>query len=247
MIPILAIPILNRGDLLLRCIHSIDYPVEKLIIVNNGNDLSVNAAIEQIESEGEFDFRIFTPMCNLGVGASWNWIMRNNPAEYWLMVGNDIQFTPGDLAKIDKFVCAHPEFVLCPANWGHSLFAIRPSCVDQAGYFDENFYPAYSEDQDQMYRIKLAGAKWQDCPDIHSLHGEPPLWGSSTVWSDPVLNKKCGVTQQNNHEYFKRKWGGAPGEETFTHPYDNPELGLKDWIIDPELAKANENPIGSIK
>ncbi len=40
MIPILAIPVLNRGDLLLRCIRSIDYPVGKLVIVNNGDENS---------------------------------------------------------------------------------------------------------------------------------------------------------------------------------------------------------------
>jgi GT2 family glycosyltransferase len=242
MIPILAIPILNRGDFLLRCIRSIDYPVEKLLIVNNGNDAGVCAAIEQLEGEGDFELRTFKPGFNMGVAASWNWIMQNNPANYWLLVGNDIQFSPGDLRKIDKFVRAHPEYVMCPANWGHSLFAIRQACIDGAGYFDENYFPAYSEDQDHCRRINLAGLKWADVPDVHALHGEPPLWGSSTVWSDPILNKKSAVTQKNNAEYYRRKWGGDPGQEIFTHPYNNPELTVKDWLWDAELARANENP-----
>jgi GT2 family glycosyltransferase len=246
MIPVLAIPILNRADFLLRCIRSIDYPVDKLLIINNGDDPGVNAAIEQLEGERDFDLRTYKPGFNMGVAASWNWIMKNNPADYWLLVGNDIQLTSGDLRKIDKFARAHPDYATMPANWGHSLFTMTPIGVEGVGYFDENYYPAYSEDQDWMYRLKLAGLPWQDVPDVHALHGEPPLWGSSTVWSDPILNKKSAVTQKTNAEYFRRKWGGPPGQETFTHPYDNPELSLKDWIIDPELAQANENPIATI-
>lgn len=249
MIPIIGVPILNRGDLLLRLARSIDYAVGKLVVINNGDDPGVRAAIEQLQSEGDFDLLVHQPGFNLGVAASWNWIMRAVSADYWLIVGNDIQFTPGDLRKIDRFVRAHPDYVLCPANWGHSLFAIRPTCVEQVGWFDESPWPAYCEDQDQMYRMKLADERygtnhhWADVPDVHAVHGEPPLWGSSTVWSDPVLNKRCAVTQKNNHEWYKRKWGGYPGEEVFVHPYDDPALTWKDCPIDYDLWKANGHPM----
>lgn len=242
-IPILAIPVLNRGDMLLRCIRSIDFPIEKLVLVNNGDDQSVAAAIEQLEGESDFNIRSYKPPFNLGCGPSWNWIIKNNPAPYWLLVGNDIEFTPGDLQKIAEFVDAHPDYVIMPANWGHSLFAVTPACIERVGWFDPNFYPAYCEDQDQMYRIKLADAPWQDVPDVHAIHGEPPLWGSTTVWSDPVLNKLCAKTQANNHRYYEIKWGGQPGKEKFTHPYNDESLSLKEWRIDEDLAKSNENPL----
>lgn len=242
-IPVLGCPVLNRGDLLLRMLRSIDYPINKIVIINNGNDLGIQAVLEQIEEESEYNLRIHNPGYNIGVASSWNWICKKNPAEYWLLAGNDIQFTPGDLRKIDLFVSTYYDYVMYPANWGHSLFAIRQSCFDGAGYFDQNFFPAYGEDQDHCYRIKLAGLKWTDVPNVHAVHGEPPLWGSSTVWSDPVLNRKCAITQQNNAEYFRRKWGGEPGKEKFIHPYDNPDLSIKEWIIDKDLAIANENPI----
>lgn len=488
-IPVLAIPILNRGDFLLRCIRSIDYPIDQLVIINNGSDAGVAAAVRQLQGEGDFNVCAHRPAHNLGVAASWNWVMKNFPAEYWLFVGNDIQFTHGDLRNMDRFIRDHPEYVMCPANWGHSLFALRPSCIEHAGYFDENMWPAYClapdtpiltadlqwipigdatqglrlvgvdedktfqrsrsyraaeitaihrrklpslrivfddgrevicssghrwlgksprrteaqrwitskdlragfritsplqtwktetsyeagwlsgiydgegwlhlgprkhsigvsqkpgpvmdrihealtdfgfpfkayarpnegadaaeihirsaileflgrirpmrllherfwegakvrskgmdpfativaieaagkrelvdistttktfianglvshncEDQDHCYRIKLAGLQWADVPDIHALHGEPPLWGSSTVWSDPVLNKRCAITQKNNAAYYRYKWGGPPGEEKYVRPYNDPNLTIKDWIIDRELAEANENP-----
>jgi len=241
-IPVVGIPVLNRADLLVRLIRSIDYPVEKLVIVDNGDDPAVFAVLEQLNRTGDYPFEIYYPGYNLGVASSWNWICRNNPAEYWLLIGSDIQLARGDLAKIDRFVRDNPQYVQCPANWGHSLFAIRQSAFDGAGYFDQNMWPAYSEDQDHCYRIKLAGLKWADVPDVHAVHGEPPLWGSSTVWSDPELNKKSAVTQANNAEYYRRKWGGNVGSETFTHPFDDQELTIKDCPEDKELLQANGHP-----
>ena len=242
-IPVLGIPVLNRADLLLRCIRSIDYPVGNIVIINNGTDPGVAQAIEQLF--GELDnLDIIKPSYNLGVATSWNLIIREYcEHSYWLLVGNDIQFSRGDLGKMDRFIQEHPEYATIPANWGHSLFAVTRDGLKGVGYFDENIWPAYSEDQDWMYRLKLAGLPWGDCPDIHAVHGEPPLWGSSTVWSDPVLNKRCAITQQNNHEYYAQKWGGAPGEEKFTTPFGDPSLTIKDCPINMDLLRANGHPL----
>jgi GT2 family glycosyltransferase len=242
MIPILGCPVLNRGDLLARMLRSIDYPVGKIVIINNGEDAGVAAMLDQFLMMGELPIVVHKPKFNLGVAASWNKIIRENPADYWLLIGNDIELAPGDLSKIDAWVRSNPEYVVAPANWGHSLFAVMPRCIEQVGWFDENFYPAYSEDQDQMYRIKLAGAPWADVSDCRAIHGEPPLWGSSTVWSDPVLTQRCKITQRNNHEYYRQKWGGDPGKETFTRPFNDQALTWNDCPFDLELAEANQNP-----
>ncbi len=36
MVPVIVIPVLNRYDLLERCLESIDYPVGTLLIIDNG-------------------------------------------------------------------------------------------------------------------------------------------------------------------------------------------------------------------
>ena len=36
MVPVIIVPVLNRYDLLDRCLQSIDYPVETLIFIDNG-------------------------------------------------------------------------------------------------------------------------------------------------------------------------------------------------------------------
>ena len=237
-IPVLGIPILNRADLLRRCIDSIDYPVDQLVIINNGREQDVKQYLEEL-ADSRPNILIYTPPENLGVAGSWNWIMRNCDARWWLHVGNDIQFTAGDLSKICDYVESHPEEVVNPANWGHSLFAVKPHCLEVAGDFDSNFFPAYLEDSDHMWRIHLAGAKWSDVPDVHAIHGEAPTWGSHTIYSNERYLKMNGLTHNNLFLYYRKKWGGNPGQEKFTHPFNDPSWPIQQWELDQELRKAN--------
>ena len=39
MVPVVIIPVLNRYDLLERCIDSLDFPVDKIIIIDNGGKI----------------------------------------------------------------------------------------------------------------------------------------------------------------------------------------------------------------
>ena len=258
MIPILSVPILNRGDLLLRLVRSIDYPVGILLIIDNGNDQGVAAVCQQLEQESRYGsssaivnpaaVRVYRPGRNLGVAASWNWTMREYPtADYWLFVGNDIKFMGGDLRKMDDGVRRHPEMVIRPGNWGHSFFAVTPRCIEQVGYFEESFWPAYLEDVDQMYRIKLAGDPWADIgkasdeyAQCKAVHGEAPTFGSSTIYADAKLLDKNSRTHERNFALYCRKWGGPPGEEMFAYPYNEPGAPVTHCPRDEEHIKGNE-------
>jgi glycosyltransferase involved in cell wall biosynthesis len=218
VIPILGIPILNRADLLLRCIRSIDYPVDKLVIVNNGKDPGVLAILDQLQTEGYPDLEVYTPGFNMGVAASWNYVMRKHPfmldssglghGYYWMFVGNDIQLSPGDLAKMDRFI---PSIGLSnhPGKLGPFL-AVTPAAL-KASAGDESCI-RHSE-------IRLSAAQLQAhkgrC-QIFMPFIKPP--GPSTVWSDPV-KKKCGITKRTIRIYAQM---GQAGEETFKTPFDDP-------------------------
>lgn len=253
MIPVLGIPVLNRGDLLLRCVRSIDYPVGKILIVNNGDDQGVADAIEQLQLDGGFDIEVYKPDVNLGVAASWNWMLREAPdAPYWLFVGNDIQFTEGDLRKMDEFVRAHPDWALIMADQGYSFMAVTSAGLQEVGYFDENFYPAYWEDIDHLRRTLLSGLGWGDAPDIHVIHGEAPHWGSSTINSDSEFAQRHWRTFRMNFDYFQRKWNSGKGDDLaaaasaergWPTPYGDPRLSLRDWPLDHALAAGNGNPL----
>ena len=42
MVPVIIVPVLNRYDLLDRCLQSIDYPVETLIVIDNGGQSTLH-------------------------------------------------------------------------------------------------------------------------------------------------------------------------------------------------------------
>jgi len=92
MIPCIGVLVLNRGDLLLRMVDSIDVPVERLCIVQNGSDDTVTEAIRDIAAgRNNLINKVYIeqPFRNMGVAPSWNSIIKSFPeCEYWLIANS---------------------------------------------------------------------------------------------------------------------------------------------------------------
>lgn len=249
MIPVIGIPIVNRLDLLLRCLRSIDCPVGSVVIVNNGQirDLGVDLLAHVICRQNTFiqSVQYFTPNENIGVAGAWNYLLREHAREKGsvLLVNNDIQFSPGDLAKMDAARESDPEMCAVFSNHSFSNFIVTRKGIEKLGYFDENFYPAYFEDGDYWRRIVLSGAKICHPEGVASVHGEPPDFGSATIRSDSELARANDVTFARNRDLYRRKWGWRtelePNQtsEIYTHPFSDPMLGFKDWSLGTEREK----------
>jgi len=99
----------------------------------------------------------------------------------------------------------------------YSAFMINKKYWDIVGKFDEGFKPAYFEDNDSHYRMKLAGLKAIVLPTALFYH-----YGSRTqnesAHSMPVVK---GIQFEKNRQYFAQKWGGVPGQEKFTTPFND--------------------------
>ena len=237
----LGIPVLNRGDLLMRCVNSVDSPIENLFVINNGEDRSVADAVARLQrrefaSAGMFQNIRVEKFKNLGCARSWNHMVRTSPGA-WLISGNDIQFSPGDIGRIKTTLEVNQDASIVCAM-GYAVFCFTPLGIRTVGMFDENFYPAYFEDNDHFRRVALTKSKAVGVDGFKAVHGEPPNWGSCTVNSDPSLQRKNGVTFVNLRDYYRRKWGGEPGQETYPTPY-NKAVALDFWEIDPVLKQKN--------
>lgn len=237
-IPVLGVPILNRGDLLERLVQSIDYPVQKLHIINNGTDAGVQDAIHRIQHtphEHIGTVHVYYPTHNLGVAASWNrFITDNTQAPWWMITANDMLFGSGTLAKVAETMYAPENADIGMAYVdGYAMFIATPLAVEKVGMFDENFYPAYYEDGDHYYRSKLSGIRMEGIKAVF-VHGEHPNWGSHTIASDARLAEANKITFEMNKEYFISKWGGMNGEEKFTTPFNNAELPITHWQKDDQ-------------
>jgi GT2 family glycosyltransferase len=253
MIPVVGVPILNRGDLLLRCVESIDYPVNILVIINNGTDEGVTKALVDLggrtSQRSLWEHLVVVPPStdplhhrgNRGVAGSWNEIIRFIPtAAYWLLVGNDIAFGAGDLSRMHDYTMANREtHVEIYSNHGHSFFAVTPLHLERVGEFDENLYPSYLEDCDDARRMFLTASRNANCPGINAIHGEAPHWGSSTIMSNEHYRMMNGVTHGANYAYYRRKWGGDNGGEVYRTPFNDPAWPINRWVIDPDHRAKN--------
>ena len=241
-----GIPVLNRLDLLQASVASIDVPARVFVVNNNAvdqkfnDDLTTWAFAEGIE--------VRSPRFNLGVAASWNLIIQT--AMSWgyeeVFIGsNDTTLVPGTLATIRDLDKSDPD----SAIWhicGWNYWVIHTRTIGRIGLFDENFYPAYREDQDYSYRVdKLSTMKRFAIPSA-TMHPLPILdipetlgghhLGSMTVASDSKYQAHNQNTHGNwNTSHYKMKWGGMPLFETHKIPYGG-KLGKdKDlrWWPDP--------------
>ncbi len=237
-IPVLGIPYYNRPDLLARCVASIDYPVEKLVLVLQGPE-GLRAELDALRGEpgiipAGVKETVVLRHPNAGVAGAWNEIIKLFPAPWWLIANNDIEFAPGDLAKTS--VTLDPNNLdMIYGNHGASWFAITARGVAAAGLFDENIYPAYLEDCDMSRRFDLLGLRQGNVPEVHSIHGDAArgISGSTTINSDPKLSAQNARTHGGNFDYYRRKWGGINEQEVYPTPFNDPQWPVWAWRFDP--------------
>ena len=224
MIPVLIVPILNQPELLDRMLASIDYGVQKIIVIDNGDVVPWST----VDYDNMFHLRL---PHNIGVGAAWNLGMKVTPqAPWWLIVNHDIEFGPGDLARLDGMV--EQGFGGIYFMLGMAAYAITRHTLANVGYFDENIHPAYDEDLDFARRIDLLSL-----PRVEVGFTGTHV-GSATIHSDASLRSQNGATHVANDLYYAKKWGGQKqGGETFDTPF-NKGGHVGDWRLDPERLRA---------
>ena len=197
MLENLIVPVLNRYDLLDRMVSSIDYPVEHLLIIDNG----ASSVMEDmgIDVPACVEHTTYLPMpANLGVAASWNLGIMSFPyADRWFFSSNDVQFHPGALESLSTALTDEITLSSMFPYW--HTFALGYEAVKRVGLFDSSFFPAYCEDNDMTRRAEHAGVKivYVDVPSLHD--------NSSTINSDPRLLQKNASTFASNVAHFEAK------------------------------------------
>ena len=201
----IGIPTYNRWDLLQPSLNKyiIDFSGYDIHIVDNGN--------QHIPLSKDYHVHSFTR--NLGVASSWNYLC-------------DVIFETNDYAVIvnDDVYLGYNEDVINTAinndftgiiqscnSW--SIFIISKALYNYIGKFDEVFYPAYYEDSDYLYRLKLAGLR----QTVDSTLNPSIVRISQTYEKDPDM---VNASMKVNRLRYERKWGGMPLLETYNTPYN---------------------------
>lgn len=177
---------------------------------------------------------------NNGVSKAWNEILRATlNFDVTVICNDDIVFdqhalnnlvrswdeVPKDALMVTAstvFDIEGPRYIEAP---DYSCFAIKPSVyMETIGLFDENFTPAYFEDNDSHYRIKLAGHEAYRDHMSFITHK-----GSQTQNANPDKPIVTSQMFEKNRAYYVEKWGGRPGEEKLKVPYGDTSKDWKYW------------------
>jgi GT2 family glycosyltransferase len=247
------VPIMNRGDNLIKQMASFTSAIapKALFVIDNsgGRDTSVIEAKGKLNTVNfpslkETTVTIAQQQSNLGVAASWNLGIRENPGP-WIIANSDIYLR--DESAISIIVSKLNEFDLVIACC-LSLFGIKREAIEKAGTFDENFWPAYNEDLDYVTRLVLTGGTIYECA-VNVEHE-----GSSTLKSDQRVQRVILATHGMNDEYFLKKWGGKQpntyrGHRVYgrwSHPFNDPGVSPKEWIRDEEFINRKKQIFNTI-
>jgi len=205
----IGIPTINRADLLNEALEKyfFDFPNAEILILDNGNQDIIKR---------KSNFKIFRTDKNFGVAKSWNFLCKQayKTVDYILMLNDDIYLGKNqkDISKFIKrtsFDVVHGEKHFCTY--------ILPQRIFKEFVFDENFYPAYFEDNDFKYRLLLKKKKI-----VTSSFLNPVVYRNSmTIMKDRELNNKF----MDNQNYYIEKWGGLPNEEVYKEPFNGKNNG----------------------
>jgi len=195
MVPVIVIPVLNRYDLLERCIKSIDYPVENLIIIDNGGRIAKDCLVLPRSTKIQNRYIMDMPS-NLGVATSWNLGIKMTPfATGWILLNSDAHFGHEHLEKFYKESDIDEIHLAGEPGWCCAW--IGSEVVKDVGLFCEAFHPAYFEDNDYERRATRLHKKIVKS-DALVYHDN-----SSTLLSDPSLFDKNRESFRANMELFK--------------------------------------------
>jgi len=204
---IIGIPTINRADLLNEALEKYfeDFQDTEIFIVDNGNQSIITR---------EKKFAIYKPAENLGVAKSWNHIMDyadKVDATHVLMLNDDIYLGRTEHGiKLLISTNSNADFINSMQNW--CSYILKVDAWKKAGKFDEEFFPAYFEDNSFDYKMSLVKAQktWTSFLD-------PIVYRNSmTIAKDPALNNRF----EYNKQLYIRMWGGIPTEEKYVTKFN---------------------------
>lgn len=207
-----CIPTVGNEELLQQAYGSVRGAGFQLFIIDNSPD----------GLKGEYDGCVIRPSVPLDYHQTMNFIYRIGKDRNATHVGyqHDDVVVPREslqafMAKLEELHKSGEKFLVLEMA-GSLFWAIPVESCKTVGLWDTSFPDRiYHSDCDWCYRGKLAGLNPIDMKlPITHLNG-----GSNTI-RDPQTRTVHGITFPMNVAYYQAKWGGQPGYEVYTTPFN---------------------------
>jgi hypothetical protein len=146
---------------------------------------------------------------------------------FWMH--NDALALPG---VAERVLAKVEELHASDKKWGVLFTMLRRAvrfnmkAVREIGYWDAMFFQ-YTADPEYYHRMRLAGYSIEEFGPgvVHRTgaykEGDRQDDGSATVRSDPLFNYRTQWRESTGFDkaYYRLKWGGNPGAETYDRPF----------------------------
>jgi len=223
-----CIPTFNRADKCVEAIHAVmrssRKPDQLIIIDDSGTQAALPIIMPVLSAyydDGFTNLAVLLHDRQCGVSASWNQFLVAADTDYVLIANDDVCPHERTIELMVKYAEKSPKdiFFCGDGDSGNafSFFMVpRQKYIDTIGGFDENFFPAYFEDNDADERIRRAGYKLVFVPKATYDHTASSTLNAYT----PAQMQQHHRNFERNREYFKTKWGGLPGATVYTHAFN---------------------------
>ena len=233
----IIVPFMGLMDYTERMIDSIKtiHPY-KVMLIDNGRTLESKKWLSKMTKKKNVEALSFK--VNIGVASSWNTgimlAMDHWGSQIYFIPNNDILLHPKAIDLLCDRIC-DPDIALITATDvcgkiveptdiyeykipkkeelveapEFSCFMTKIETVNKIGLFDTQYYPAYFEDNDYHYRLKLASMKSLKTNRAVYYH-----YGSRTIKQSKKILEISNAGYAINRDYYESKWGGLPGHET---------------------------------
>lgn len=160
---------------------------------------------------------------SLHFGTTTHWMFseaKRSGNSFWLVMHSDAAAGEG---SVKQLIYSAEKAIEQERKWGviftnyDALAAYNTEAYEAVGGWDVNI-PTYCGDTDLFRRLRLAGYETVET-DIPCEH-----FGSGSIRSDEKTRFLNDITAAYAHDYYIKKWGALPPDETFTVPFDRPDL-----------------------
>jgi len=235
---LLATAAFSNPKLLEKCIRSwpkLDFLVDRLVYFDGYKWEEVFKDVIEREVFNEIGVGGFGDSDHYGCSGSWNRLLQvafedNEDIDALVVVGSDTEFRDDFLVGFINEIESQGLDFAVTREYSWNCWCITKKCYEVVGDFDLSYIPCYWEDNDYHYRVLLSGIKWDYVGDQTKFEH----YGSATIRIDENYGSANNNNFFMNGDYFVSKWGGTPGDEKYIFPYNNPELSIKDWVLDEE-------------